>query len=350
MKQIKERLVSLIVSATLMTALLPAVAFAAIPVASSTGPINGYYYDGSYNVGNSVAEIHSDAYANGFSYLKGNATALTSFQPGRYTERTFLYFVATPNDKYLMTSGSKTNTDWLPINTYLVNQIWAPMQPIIRVETTNIVNAQDGSGSKLFGTYADLAYNPGPTPRSAVTQGNGNTPTIKGANEQGLSYGSGGDLYNPEGQPDLIGVIGVNGEKGYIYYKDFYDIIKCELNLSPEEAVSRFTARDEKIATQLANVISDHYGAPVISQKEAKTFISLLSSGQTAEEIAKTLTIEAEEYSTSGISLFGESNQELTGDDFRTLYDDAKEKACTMLPVYKSDGVTQIDQFVMDAI
>ena len=214
-------------------------------------------------------------------------------------------------------------------------------------KTESVHWAQSGTTSASFNSSAHLSWTPGwPLPFSNDDFSNdiSNEADKKTVNDSGLSYGSSQDLSNSSEQPDLIAVIASNGERGYIYYDDFHAAEGMSDSIAKGNTLARCEDRDESLAQAFAEAVVDRYGFEVINSQDASDCLELLTASVGMDEALAALNEDIVE-GNPDIQI-----ELLSDDEFRALYDSAKEMTDTSLPVYLEDGITQIGSFYVDSI
>lgn len=175
-------------------------------------------------------------------------------------------------------------------------------------------------------------------------------------NGSGLTYGSLGEVYSAEKNPDLIGAIATNGELGFIYYDDYLEAISGDVTLSPEQAVSRANDKTARMAEEFSEAAADLYGIDVLDQAMVEKSISFLDEGAEVGEAAEILNSDIEQ-AVSKTSRANDAQSTIDGvvpsiseDEYLELYLAAKESVGVKLPVYAEDGATVVGEFVVDVL
>ena len=144
---------------------MPFSAFAATPVGSATGQLNGAFLGTRYYTGYSVTQYHTDCYVNGYGYSTLAKTMIDTVAPAGYiTDRTTLHFSTPGTDlSYLVADKVVTNTSPINAGNYLVNQVWAKMNAMqYRWRTDNAHTVKANTGETFtFYSLATLDFIPG---------------------------------------------------------------------------------------------------------------------------------------------------------------------------------------------
>lgn len=161
------------------------------------------------------------------------------------------------------------------------------------------------------------------------------------ANDSALTFDTAQNLENPEGQPDLVGVVATNGEFGYVYYDDLYDASAGDLpSMSPEEAVRTQTERNARLAPAFKDAAAELYGAELLTEQDALDGLEMFQSQEGMDGAVKLLNARMADAS-GGRGSF----QPMSEHEFQILYDSAVSAVGSSIPVYRSDGVTKIGEF-----
>ncbi|GAA4623993.1 hypothetical protein [Cellulomonas oligotrophica] len=162
-----------------------------------------------------------------------------------------------------------------------------------------------------------------------------------GTNQAGLTYGSLFDSTSPDHEPDLIRVLATNGREGYAYQRD---LNPPELEpANPEEAGELQDARDQKAAAAFVDALADELNTrlattpddAVDAYRAAVDASHARSDNRVQDTLATTLTaLGADE---------DDAQQTAAIDDALQAAAEAVQRE---IPVYESDGTTQIGVFI----
>lgn len=157
-----------------------------------------------------------------------------------------------------------------------------------------------------------------------------------GVNEEGMTYGSTEGLYSGDQYPDLILVRATNGEIGYIYAAD-EEAASGGWVSSPEEAVAYMEERNAALSAALGEACNKRLPEEAaLTGAEAAELLDVIEQGG----------ILAQEEAVAAATLAEGPAAELgTMDELTDAYLEARESLVTYVPVYESDGKTQIGVF-----
>lgn len=155
-------------------------------------------------------------------------------------------------------------------------------------------------------------------------------------NELGMSYGSAVHAETYEDEPDLIAVIAASGEQGYVRRDDLHEAERPASN--PDEAV-RFM--DEKLAS--------------LSEATAARLNDMGYYDITAEDVRPLVGTDGVLDGVLQNWSSGDGSESVTLSDGSTValddvaraYLQAQEDCSTSIPVYESDGITVIGEFMV---
>lgn len=160
----KAAFLATLLAFVLVLSLAPS-AFAAGALGSAQGKLNGAFFENRYYSGYSVAEYHSDFYANGFGYTTLARTETITTAPAGYIhDRTMLFYVVPgTNISYMVADSTSINDRTIYGGEYWVNQVWAKMTGVFtRIDTmTSRFVAGDSGAGWSFNTDASLDFVPG---------------------------------------------------------------------------------------------------------------------------------------------------------------------------------------------
>ncbi|MDR0487997.1 MAG: hypothetical protein LBG99_01085 [Propionibacteriaceae bacterium] len=198
----------------------------------------------------------------------------------------------------------------------------------------------------LCGVFASCTYASTNDPSTDASPGPSGRPAYP-VNDKGQTYGSAFGVHM-EDEPDLISVEATNGKHGYVYREDLYKGMSDPK--SPEEAMALQETKDK----QSLEACFESVGLPLPS--------SLTSDETVTVEMLSALQILWDAYENEG----SQSNLEqaflqlvkASGSDWdQTEFDlAAAAELCVhaaeathqlVIPVYESDGVTVIGQFML---
>lgn len=331
----------------LAMSMFPAYAFA-YTIASESGPVSEISVAGNNYAAYTSLELHSDTYMNGFSNILCNVRT----PAGGYKATSYLYWVNDVQEPWLMATTSSTNSASVAPGFFWSNQVWAPysMTWAYRCQSANWINYSGGSHG--FNTQAQMAWNPGwPLPFSGDAESSlTELSTPIATNDTGLTYGPSQNLDNPEGQPDLVGVVASNGELGYVYYEDLYAVSVGDLpTMSAEEALQRNEERNAHMASALKDAAAELCGTEALTEQDALEGLALLDETADIDKVAHLMDGKIKQ--NTGTSVVSDLSEEVVGiDEFLSLMDSAKNEVGIYLPVYAQDGVTQIGEFSVLAL
>ncbi len=157
-----------------------------------------------------------------------------------------------------------------------------------------------------------------------------------GVNEEGMTYGSTEGLYSGDQYPDLILVRATNGEIGYVYADDEKAASGGWVS-NPDEAVAYMEERNAALSAALEEACNDRLPADAaISADEAVELLDAIEQ--------KGLLVQEE--GVSAMALANSPAADLDGVDVLSeAYLEARQSLVTYIPVYESDGKTQIGVF-----
>lgn len=142
-------------------------------------------------------------------------------------------------------------------------------------------------------------------------------------NEAGQTYGSiSNDIYNPSANPDLIAVLATNGEAGYVYYSEFYDLIKDERRMPSDESIEKQQQKSDAYSKAYLEAASEYFGYEFNSLDEVFNAVESATQSRSSTE--------------ENIS--------------QILMERVREKIGAHLTVYLSDGVTPVGEFILDTM
>ncbi|MDR2957420.1 MAG: hypothetical protein LBU61_04460 [Coriobacteriales bacterium] len=156
-------------------------------------------------------------------------------------------------------------------------------------------------------------------------------------NDNGSTYGSVVLAPNPDQEPDLIAVIATNGSEGYVYKTDLYAFSGSATSL---EHAAQLTDRRVRLATDaFISSINDQTGINLEeSRPEISNYIKFTSG------ICGYITPLRPEYDIDLRSLIP---IEISDESIDLAMKKAWSANQNVIPVYKSDGVTIIGDFII---
>lgn len=168
-------------------------------------------------------------------------------------------------------------------------------------------------------------------------------------NANGDTYGSAMDSVDPAHEPDLVLVVATNGREGYVYGTD---LEPPELQpANPDEAGALRRAQEAKAAAAFVQVLSDELGLTIdVSDERSVAALGLFDR----RVVAGLAPAAADEGAIGrlgdalGVDLAAVGGDTATvADAVQRAVDAASHANQRVIPVYESDGVTQIGTFTV---
>ncbi len=171
------------------------------------------------------------------------------------------------------------------------------------------------------------------------------------ANANGDTYGSALHAASPELEPDLIAAMATNGREGYVYKKDLEPESLQPKN--PTEAGQMQADRDKRAGEAFVRVLGDQLNRKFeIGTSTAPVVFSIFDRSVRAGAVPATMdetTARAmtEALGTDVVAAAGGSMASLQR-AVRAAMDAATHANDRKIPVYQSDGVTVIGEFIVN--
>lgn len=155
-------------------------------------------------------------------------------------------------------------------------------------------------------------------------------------NEYGQTYGSelASDLETGEGTPDLVATRATNGKDGYCYTEELNAIRDLDLGLTKEQLAVVKPMQERRIAQAFCDLAATRYGVSDLNVEVAyAAFEGFDGTDAAVSRACQTI-----------------AGGRLSEDQFKELYVAATEPPTIPIPVYESDGRTQIGVYMMSSL
>jgi hypothetical protein len=159
-------------------------------------------------------------------------------------------------------------------------------------------------------------------------------------NENGLTYGSALDAPSLEVEPDLIEAYATNGSIGYVYKEDLEQAANPYPPKNPEEAVQLMNNRFMAASIDFAESVKNQTGFE-LSVDMVNEILSVIF--ETNGEMPFDLLTDIEKQSIIQLIPENDNAVEIASNAYTTACQ-ANDRS---IPVYESDGVTVIGEFVV---
>lgn len=343
---------SLFCAASLMLAALPTQAYAAVVLGATDGEIRYSTVDKITYAGQGRIEYDSAFNARGRATLQFTGTTGWA-DTGTLVNNVYVYqhFHA---QKWLIANYSSSNPNPIYAGHKVITEAAGPVITAAYMTTEVTHRVPLPNGTRNFGSTVGQVFSPGwPLPfsldlphefdGSETPEGSAQLPLA--TNPSGQTYGSARDMSTPADQPDLIGVVATNGELGYVYYEDFYAAtIQGVDNVELDESIARFEERDLKVAQALKESANEKYGAEVLTVEDALAALELMGTTENGEAVE--LANDRAMQNAAPFDISSARTNALDADTFDDMVFEARKATGSILPVYLSDGTTEIGEFL----
>ncbi len=168
-------------------------------------------------------------------------------------------------------------------------------------------------------------------------------------NDDGLVYGTVDQAEAPGGQVDLVAVVATNGREGYVYFDAFQEAAGMNAT-SPDEAVQYMenaeAASNRALAEQLTRLLPEGVEVTV---EQATQYLDTVVRAAIPDPFDEGLASVCQQ----GLADLAQATG-LPETDVQAVLDDAylaaQDQVSTHIPVYESDGKTQIGEFAVGSL